>query len=56
MMRDDVVINNVKIMDAVLVAGVTTGCRVVVASEGRTNLHFFLKYDNHKTFITNVKV
>jgi hypothetical protein len=37
MMHDDVVINNVKIMDAVFVAGLTNGCFVVVATEGRTN-------------------
>jgi hypothetical protein len=55
-MRDDNVINNMEIIDAVLVAGVTIGCRVVVASEGKTHLHFFIKYDNHKTFITKVKV
>jgi hypothetical protein len=41
-MRNDDVINNKKVMDAVLVAGVTTGCRVVVASEGRTTSIVFI--------------
>ena len=55
MMRDDVVINNVEIMDAVFVAGVMTGYRVVVAKQGRRNLYYFYTYENLKMIIKNDK-
>jgi hypothetical protein len=42
MMRDNVVVNYVDIMNVVLVAGVKTGCRGAVASEGRTPFIFLL--------------
>jgi hypothetical protein len=54
-MRDNVVINYVDIMDVVLVAGVKTGCRVIVAAQGRTSFDYLYEYDNVGTFLMSNK-